>query len=327
LRGQQLDYPARTEFAQYKDRVTVLTNHFQLLSKSSVKIYEFKIPELEGKGKRKARAIMKSIINNFPELYANRTQLATDYFTTIVSWVDLRPLMPNASRSSLPNTPEQYRLLTFQDGPTTLRYERTVDMGRLFDYAKIDPNVPASTNIKPMIDVFNMIISKCAEESAVATVPGGANKFYRKDAHVSFDSTNSLCMHRGYSYTVKAGAGVVLLNVNTLTSAFWCPVMLDQVMNSPPFNDMDWNTFEGLVQGLRVYITYDRGDKKANAEAYEKLNSEEGRIRPIVGLSLLRQRDRTTSVENPHQVSFTPRGGTRTSVMKYFNTSKPWVQF
>jgi eukaryotic translation initiation factor 2C len=322
LHGQQLDYPTRTEFAKYEDRVTVLTNHFQLMSKGPVKIYEFKIPELEGKGKRKARAIMKSIINNFPELHDNRAQIATDYFTTIVSWVDLRLLMPGASCISLPNDPEQYRLLTFQDGPTTLQYQGTVDMEELFRYVKMGPTISGNTNIKPMIDMFNMIISKCAEESAVATVPGGANKFYRKDAHVPLGNCKALCTHRGYSYTVKAGAGAVLLNVNTLTSAFWCPMMLDQVMNCAPLNNMDWGDFEGLVQGVRVYITYNRGDKKANAETYEKLNSEEGRIKPIVGLSLRRDNGKTHA-KRPDQVFFTPRDGTRTSVMDHFNTSKP----
>lgn len=313
LKGQQLDYPARTEFTQHRPSTTLLTNHFQLNRNTRVVLYEFKVPELVGKGKRKARAMMKSIVANFPVLRNRQACFATDYFTTIVSWEDLRTHMHNAGHHSISSQgeAEQYRLLTFSDGPTTLRYERKFNMGELFDYANMHPRLPANTNIKPMIDAFNMIISKCVEQSNVATVPGGANKFYLKDAHVQLGTTISLCTHRGYSYSVKAGSGVVLLNVNSLTSAFWCPITLDRAMNDQPFQNMAWNIFEGAIQGLWVYITYDRGDKKKDPEAYARLNSPEARIKPIAGIGGI-----------PTAVEFTPKGGKRTKVMDYFNASK-----
>ncbi|KAF2451923.1 Piwi-domain-containing protein [Karstenula rhodostoma CBS 690.94] len=310
LRGQQLDYPARTEFTKHEPSTTLLTNHFQLGCEERVVLYEFKVPELEGKGKRKARAIMKSIIANFPVLRDRQTLFATDYFTTIVSWVDLRTEMNNAGHRSISTQgqAEQYHLLTFSDGPTTLRYERTVNIRELFDYARMDPNLPANTDTKQMINLMNIIVSKCAEESAAATIPGGANKFYLKDAHVPLGNGGSLCTHRGYSYTVKAGVGAVLLNVNSLTSAFWRPVLLHRVLDDDPtFGQMYWNVFEGVIQGLRVSITYERGDKEKDPDAYKWLNSEEGRIKTIVELG-----------RRPDEEVFTPEGGKPTTVLDHY---------
>ncbi|KAK7186103.1 piwi domain-containing protein [Paraphaeosphaeria sporulosa] len=310
LHGQQLAYPARTEFAQYKSRKTLLTNHFQLMCMKPIELYEFKVPEIEGEGKRKARAIMKSIVANFPVLRNNPTLFATDYFTTIVSWVDLRTYMNNANYANTApqGSPAQYDLLTFPDGPTTLRYERTVNVGELFAYARMDPNLPATFDIKEMISLLNIIISKCAEESAVATVPGGANKFYLKEAHAALGSGGSLCTHRGYSYAVKSGVGVVLLNVNSITSAFWRPILFHHVLTDDvTFGRMDWNIFEGVIYGLRVYITYERGDKK-DPDAHKRLNSEEGRVKTITGLGL-----------QPAYEIFTPEGGTPTTVLDHYN--------
>lgn len=308
----ELDYPARTNFSGGK--VKILTNHFQLMCNSDgpITLYEFTVPELEGKGKRKARAIIESIIANCAVLTQHQASFATDHCCTIVAWVDLRTLLSAADYTliSSPGSAAQYRLLTSSDGPLSLQFKREVNMQDLFRYAQMDPGLAPDINIEPMTNIFNIIISKCVEQSTVGTVPGGANKYYRKDAHESFIKCVSLCMHRGYSYTVKAGVSAVLLNVNSLTSAFWCPVTVDRVLKDSTFG-MEGETLSGVINGLHVYITYDRGDKKADPEAEKKLNSREGRIKQIVGLGSAATQQR-----------FTLEDGTSTTVANYFATSK-----
>ena len=283
LRNAKLDYPARDDFATYDNRVTVLTNHFQLIYKYNkpVVFYEFRINELENKAKRKARAIMESIIENCDVLSNNRASFATDYFCTIIAWVDLRTLFDQR------NPDGTYHLLNILEGPLklrmNLRFERQVDMQDLLRYAKMDPISTADPTeyLETMTNMFNIVISECAENSPIGTIPGGGNKFYRKDAHTDIRSF-SLCIHRGYSYSVKAGVGSVLLNVNTLTSAFWRPVNLGNA-----FRDKDtWKggDISSAIVGLRVYINYNRGNERTDPEAYRRLNSPQGRTKPIIGL-------------------------------------------
>lgn len=319
-----LEYPSRTKFAKYDKHMKILTNHFQILYNNDkpVKLYEFRIPELEGRPKRKARAMMESIIANSTILADNRASFATDYFCTIVAWVDLRGLLG-------PTNPDgTYHLLNIRDVQVdlrmNLRFERQVDMQDLLRYAKMDPaiitdianaNAPntnsATFNLELMVNLFNIIISECAEQSAIRTIPAGNNRFYRQDAHAPLGDGVSLCTHRGYSYSVKAGVGAVLLNVNSFTSAFWRPINFADAMMDNRTWDMDMNVFSGLVVGLRVYITYDRGDKKSDPEAFAKLNSLEGRIKSIAGLG------RPANLQ-----MFMPQGGQAISVADHFAASQ-----
>lgn len=287
LKSRELDYPTRTEFAKYTKNTKLITNHYQLFHDTSDKIilHEFKIPELEKMTKVKARAIIKSLIANFITLKSCQHQFATDYYSTIVAWVDLRQAMASAGHTliSAPGEAHQYHLATFPEGPISLKYVRTVNMKDLFACANMD-QFSDDLNIQMMAGFFNIIISKCVEQSSIGTIPGGANKFYRKDAHVLINPRCSLSLHRGYSFSVKAGVGAVLLNVNTLTSAFWRPITLDKVLNDDTYAAIDWDIFERMITGLKVYINYQRGDRKKEPEAYERLNSDEARIKPIAGL-------------------------------------------
>lgn len=319
LKDQELDYPARTELAQYKTKESVLTNHFQLTRNTSKKLtlYEFKIPELENKGKRKARAIMESILSNCQVLKSHKVEFATDYFKTIVAWTDLRTHLATAGHVliSPANGPEQYHLLESTEGPMSMSYVRQVDMNDLFEYSNLNPGLAATLNVQQLVDLFNIVISKCVENSGVPTVPGGANKFYRKDGHIALGQGGSLCTLRGYSYTVKAGSGAVLLNVNSLTSAFWLPVMLHHVMlNDPVFGRIDWDVFERAILGLHVRIEYERGDKKNDPKAYARLNREENRIKPIIGLGRAAQDE-----------TFVDLNGREITVANHFNASKQCI--
>lgn len=302
----------------------ILTKHFQILYNNNkpVKLYEFKIPELEGEPKRKAHAMMESIVANSTILADNRTSFATDYFCTIMAWVDLRGLLG-------PTNPDgTYHLLNIRDGQVdlrmNLRFERQLDVQDLLRYARMDPNIitsvtnsnapntnPASFDLEMIVNPFNIIVSECAEQSAIRTIPAGNNRFYRQDAHVPLGDGVSLYTHREYSYSVKAGVGAVLLNVNSLASAFWRPINFADAMMDDRTWDRDMNSSSGFVIGLRVHVTYDRGDEKSDPEAFARLNSLEGRIKIIAGLG-----------EPANLQMFTPQGGQAISVADHFAASQ-----
>ncbi|KAF1972572.1 hypothetical protein BU23DRAFT_569086 [Bimuria novae-zelandiae CBS 107.79] len=201
LHGRELAYLARTEFASYGKGAKILTNHFQLVYKLMKKdktgqdqaiLYEFKVPELGGRGKRKARAI----------------------------WTLSSPAVPSS-----PVTEPVLRQITSQQ----LWHGSTC--ARCWDGSSTTERHQHRVNDDP--------------------ISLGANKFYRQDAHHQLGTGVSLCMRRGYSYAVKAGVGAVLLNVNSLTSAFWRPIWFDRVLDdNNTFGSMVWDTFAGVITGL-----------------------------------------------------------------------------
>lgn len=210
----------------------ILTKHFQILYNNDkpVRLYEFKIPELEGKPKRKVHAMMESIVANSTILADNRTSFATYYFCTIMAWVNLRGLLGPA------NPDGTYHLLNIRDGQVdlrmNLRFERQLDVQDLLRFARMDPAIITGiTNANAMMD----------------------------------DRT-------------------------------W---------------DRDMNLFSRLVIGLRVYVTYDRGDEKSDPEAFARLNSLEGRIKIIAELG-----------EPANLQMFTPQGGQAISVADHFAASR-----
>lgn len=301
-----LDFPLREGFSRATS--TVLTNHFQIgiarqKDNPQATLYEYRIlPALTGKSKRKIRSIIKTAIENCDVLNTNETKFATDYFDTIIAWSDLHTALQQAGHRKIAgggaSEKPEWELVTLQDGPTTLhltiRFEGTVDLASFIAHKNMETRAD-KFDVQPVVRALNIVVSKCFNEPPVGTVPVGANKFYRKDSHMiltngkpedkGLRSSDSLCTLRGYSYTVSAGVGTILLNINSATSAFWKPVLLSTAMTDWTFEDTDWSVFEGILKGLRVYITYQRGDPK-DKETYDRLNSEHARVKTIEGLGL-----------------------------------------
>jgi eukaryotic translation initiation factor 2C len=90
---------------------------------------------------------------------------------------------------------------------------------------------------------------------------------------------------RGYYYTVKPGTGIIILNFNLATSAFFKPISVQTFL-------ADQATFGGHqeddLKGLRVYVLTERvrvaGDvnyDKLNSESSRTLNSESSRTKKV----------------------------------------------
>ncbi|XPT01576.1 hypothetical protein M3J09_010708 [Ascochyta lentis] len=299
--NSELKYPLRKGFKTTNGQV--LTNHFRI-GVNKAMLYQYKIlPALSGKNRRKIKAIIQTTIAECDFLQQNKADFATDYFDTIVSWTNLHTRLSGSQHTLLngngtdPNS--EWQLLTLDDGNSTihltLKYEGLVDVQGLLGHKNLELN-RANMDLQPVLRAMNILISKCFDEQPVDTVQFGANKFFLKDSSQAISNgkrqntgqradSHSLCTLRGYSYAVKPGTGYLLLNVNAATSAFWQPVKLSVIFEDRTlYDNWDWPDYAKRLKGVRVSILYDRGDPKKK-DSYDRLNSKEGRIKTIEGLS------------------------------------------
>ncbi|KAH7092064.1 ribonuclease H-like domain-containing protein [Paraphoma chrysanthemicola] len=109
-----------------------------------------------------------------------------------------------------------------------------------------------------------------------------ANKFFSThafvDVHAPGDLLETLRAIRGYYYKIVPSMGRLLLNVSAVTSAFWNPHVVSDVMGCG-LATFDNDLF--ALQGLQVRIMYDRG-KDAQSKA-SGINDEHSRIKRICG--------------------------------------------
>ncbi|KAF2748589.1 Piwi-domain-containing protein [Sporormia fimetaria CBS 119925] len=286
--GGAFEFPLRNIIGVTKG--PVVTNYFELqLEKPKVVLYEYKIEaDLGGRNKRMIKALITRLVNNCDVLRTNQENFATDYFDTIIAWTDLGALLRKPPNGSQPpdDAVNQWQLdPPLPDGnekiSLTLRFEGEVDVDTLQRYTQSDPAVHG-WNREPTLKALNIIVSKCFNEGTGGVQQLGANKFYLEDAYERLGSSRSLYSIRGYYYTVKAGFDKIRLNVNTATSAFYRPILVSELMGDA---NGTWSNMEieDVLRGLRVYITYERGDLDDTATS-ARLNAEDSRIKMIAGL-------------------------------------------
>tara|TARA_R110002003_G_scaffold138_10_gene12732 strand:+ start:10996 stop:12903 length:1908 start_codon:yes stop_codon:yes gene_type:complete len=319
----QLQYPLRQAYASTPNEV--ITNHFNVQIGTDT-LHQYKIlPVFSGKSKRKIRLIIETALEQCAVLRDQKTLFATDYFDTIVAWTNLHESISSSQHQLLSGDGQTagslWHLVTLQDGPATisldLKYEGVVDVQSLIGHKNMEIE-HANTDLQPTLRALNILVSKSFDEMPVETVRTGANKFFLKASHQDLTNgndqnlraSNSLCILRGYSYTVKPGAGCILLNINAATSAFWRPTLLSTVFEDG-FTFKEWDELYKALRGVRVYIIHDRGDPK-DPETFARLNTDHARVKPIDGFGLPFNKQ-----------TFTVDGeDAPTNALKHFQTSK-----
>jgi len=278
-------FPARKNFGvSHRD---VLTNHFEVTFEPETPIFVYRIEGIPaGKTKRKTKAIVKAAIQAWDFLYKNEAYFATDFLTKIVSWKNLHEsieLPPDATGTT-------WRPANIVDGETEIsslvfKLEKEIRVKDLEDYANPDKapdrqDLP-SLKYEGIVDVLNIAISKSLTNGVVQL---SSNKFFVKAGYERL--SKSLCTMRGYYYTLKPGMGKVLLNVNTATSAFFRPIMVDVFMaDEDTFLETDR---AAKLRKLRVFIEYDRlapTDDRDKAHC-DHLNKRQNRVKTVYDLGL-----------------------------------------
>lgn len=312
----KLEFPKRKFIAS--PGAHVYTNHFEIDIKPETVLYKYTIlSSFTGLSKKKVKDVVSTAIEKCDFLNDNRASFATDYYDTIISWINLHELIPedkhvrlNGDSSRAPGT--EWRLITLKHGPTTrqlrFQYQGTVDIDSLKAYTHANGD-PDRVRLDATITALNIMISKCFDEApaprilvqgqgqhqvtmqgpvATNTFRAGANKYYLKNSYQALTDggggrCNSLQTMRGFAYQVKPGVGKILLNIQTHTSAAFIPRDLSQtMMDSEVINFRNPIDLKAILKGLWVRIQYKRGDPN-DPETYARLNEEEARVKQIEG--------------------------------------------
>jgi eukaryotic translation initiation factor 2C len=298
------DFPFRTEFADAKS--TVFSNHFVLSLNTDTPLYEYNIVGFPTKiGPTKAKLLVHKMMEKDVYLSSQRDLLATDYLTRIIAWTkldgdQLKPFVVTEEDDRVPISLEvQYlgivdtSILLNQVSANTAPDRHTVVEDTQFGKKE-------NGELGPLINAFNIIISKAIGKDSMLLK---SNKMFVTSGHKTLgpSQTSSLCTMRGYFYTIKAGMGHVLLNLNACTSAFFRPMLVSEFLSDNDTFINKMNRCDALY-GLRVFINYERGGK---------LNDTQARIKTINGTG--------ASVATQE---FTLNSGQTVTVQKYLEDSK-----
>jgi hypothetical protein len=133
-------------------------------------------------------------------------------------------------------------------------------------------------NFNPLVNHLNTVISKSLSKDVFST---SSHRFYFKNGHELLGNSRSLCIMRGYDYTVKPAMEKVLLNVNAATSAFFRPITVAEFL-------ADRTTFTAnevgkRIKRLKVYVVPDRKSVQDLEEQkrVDDLNLPQNRIKTI----------------------------------------------
>ncbi|KAF1924091.1 uncharacterized protein M421DRAFT_95648 [Didymella exigua CBS 183.55] len=227
------------------------------------------------------RRLMRTAIQSVSFLRDNEASFATDDVNTIISWIRLHDKITTTQVQGGAATSQgaEWPLVDITDKDVThhLRfgYLREVDTSELLAFIKTEHPASSSFSPTPTENALNIVLRKCISSNNTLHLNG--NKFYLKDAWVAIGG-NSLQSLRGLTCAVKPAMGNLLLNVAPTTSAFWRPLYVSEVLAKglAPFrND------ENALRGLRVYVTYDRGQNSKSQNS--DINKHHSRIKPIRG--------------------------------------------
>jgi eukaryotic translation initiation factor 2C len=279
-------YPLRTSFATPTSEV--LTNHFEITWKENTQFYVYEILEIPAsKSKRQLKTIVKAAIEAWDFLRDNKDFFTTDYIKTIVAWKNLHGSI-NCPRKDVLNE-TQWTPEPLADGERRMnlafKYHGTLNLDRLKQFIhpssladdSADTTLP-NFNFDPLITHLNNVISKSLSDDVFQT---SAHRFYFKNGYGKLGQSNTLCVMRGYEYTVKSAMEKVLLNVNAATSAFFLPITVAEFMKDG--STFAKNELEKRIKGLKVYIVPQRQDVNDVEEQkrVENLNKAQNRIKTI----------------------------------------------
>jgi eukaryotic translation initiation factor 2C len=284
-----MKFPVR-ESLRPNQQEKVNTNYFEITVDPSTVFYEYRILGMAENEKRKTkRRFMETVIEHVPFLKCNQDSFATDYVDTIIAWRDLHSLATGPKvgtyDANIPDSADEWRLIDVIDRQVTaylnLRLKGTVDIAAFKAYVGSNHANPAGYNLEPTKRALHIIMTKCIHNPG-NIVHLNANKFFVTHAFLDLkargDQLETLRAIRGYYYKIVPGMGNILLNVSPVTSAFWNPHTVSDVM------DFGLDTFGRdlyALKGLQVRIMYERG-KDAQSRA-SSINDEHSRIKRIRG--------------------------------------------
>jgi eukaryotic translation initiation factor 2C len=275
-------FPMRKQFA--KSTGQVLTNYFEVSWNKDTKFFVYEIIDIPAGNKRKTKAVLKTAIQAWDFLLNNQAHFATDDLKFIVAWTDLHTGIQCPRKSTPPNE-VVWTPIPIADGDRRIqlnfKYHGEMNLDRLQHYvnpsSKPNDSALPDFNFNLLLAYLNTVIAKNLTDEVFST---SSHKFFFKNGYETLGRSKSLCIMRGYNYTISPAMEKVLLNVNAATSAFHCPITVAEFLKD---NTFPHNERERRIKRLRVYIIPDRQAVTDPEEQLrvDSLNKPQNRIKTV----------------------------------------------
>lgn len=264
-------YPLRQDFTTLPGH-QVLTNFIQVTLPPKVVLHEYVITGFPSKCTRaKRRMFILDMLEMHKDLYSRSSSIASDHFNKLISSKQLHDDGDAAGtvvcEVRVPNFQSGVRADRIDTLVLKLQFVTSHSMEGLNDF--VNGRDETYTD-RGAVDALNIVLSKGISDNQTGgnTFLAGKNRFYYRPGYDRLDcrspALSNLLSIRGYHASIKPGLNTVLLNINTVTSAFYSPATLDQYLthfakssgraNSGPL----WERLLKHVKGLRVYVNFSR---------------------------------------------------------------------
>lgn len=298
--------------------IQVVTNYVQV-QKLPKRVYEYSISygtitqtdkTYRNVTQRAQKEQIFKALRDMNPLHGNN-DWATDY-TAIWS---LKPLQDPSQPSSSSHEPVEGESFTTErvdfhkfSGKQSSLTGVTFSFTRRLDFpnesrALVSSNIRNEKGAPVHITALNALISSKVASSG-SVISTGPNKFFSRG---DFDPFLAIQAHRGYFTSIRPGTENILLNVGTMTGAFYQPLRVSEFITATNNNGLkeygnEAERCKKLLVGRSVRILYDR----ASHETVYDANLDANRHRIIVEIG-----------KKPSQQYFTV-GKITISVMDYF---------
>ena len=247
--------PARPSYGTTGTPIILRTNYFQItLPNPNLNLFRYVVefnPDPKGKSKR----MMQLLIDRAPFLAKaiGANNIATDYKTILITSVELKLGSDGFQEGSIPYIePEEsepglksptYKMMVKRDG--------VVSVTSLMQYLmSTDPQTTCNDK-GPILQALNIVLTRLpSNTTGIATFRGG--KFFPVDNEPT-SLGGGLIALRGIYTSVRTSTLRLLLNVNSITAAFYEPGPLTRLMDSF-LNTVRIGTHQDQMKELQKFL-------------------------------------------------------------------------
>ncbi|KAI9759043.1 MAG: hypothetical protein M4579_002632 [Chaenotheca gracillima] len=251
--------PPRPGFGTMGRPIVLRANYFQILPDPDLQIFRYNVlvsPEL--KAARKRKRAFQLLIATAPFLAKTRPAVATDYRSMLITTKELN-LGPGQKHridyfdeeEAGPN-PDRPSIYEFTVTPSTIH-----SVQELMDYiSSADPST-ADGGKESVIQALNVAMARKPSSAGNVASVAGLNKFFPIPTGPSMELGGGLVALRGYYSSVRTSTLRLLINVNSITGAFFRPGRLLDLMrqfrDDNGASDVKLNSF---LKGVRIEVDH-----------------------------------------------------------------------
>ena len=254
--------PYRPGYGTLGTKVILRTNYFQvMLSDKDLQLFRYAVEVVPEPGPaRKRKRAFELFIQNAPFLTSLRPAVATDNRATIITTEKLKLGSDDRASYILPYyeadeegpDPQRPVNLTFK-----IQYVKALSVQELLTYLSDTSGIARYDDKDEVLQTLNIAMARKPSSSPDIAVLPGANRFFPTNQAAS-DLGGGLVALRGYYTSVRTATLRLLINVNSITAAFYREGPLLDLMRQfrADLGGRSLWHMNSFLKGVRVEVTH-----------------------------------------------------------------------